>query len=253
MVNKLENVSEYITNKFKGFKGFISVKDFRTFLLFNLSEDTSAEDMVKKMMEGGNPNKNLYYDEKRESFILEMLPAEKDLVIYLKQTLEIQKQTIKFDNKEFFNKYLSSFEQTKLLDKKGELRIVKYINNASEINKKYNINSNFEIVKIYEDFLSFFFAIGGGKSFFVIDGADDEPDILFIFMISISNLMGDKYIPIHVCLDYNKICKDTQFLKINNETHNFEGVKEIKEISHAQLYNNQFVLVVHTDSFDVLS
>ena len=252
MDNKnLEEAAAYITEKFKNFDGFLSIGDFKSLLLLTFYGETE-ENLMRNLMEGTNPNRKLYYDKIKGSFMFEMLPSERNLTVYLKQPNTLEKQIIKLDDKKFLDKYLTTFEQENLIDKKGELRIVNYFNRTFDLIKKHNIKSRFEISKIYDDFLSYIVGIGKTKSIFVLD-TEDGPDIVFSFMVSISSIFDDEYIPIHAYLDHDGICKNSMFLKINKETHKFKGVSELEEKSHSELYKNTYVLIIHVKSFDPLT
>ena len=54
-MNKIMTVSEqdyeYLTKTFAKLKNYVELKDFRTFLLFNLIDE--SETMIQKLMEGG--------------------------------------------------------------------------------------------------------------------------------------------------------------------------------------------------------
>ncbi len=234
---------EIISKKLENFNGFISLgDDFRTFLLLVFSEE--HKDPISKFMGGGKPIRNLYYDTVKSAYFSEM-EAEK-ITTYLKIPLEIEKKILKTEDKDFFNKYLSKFEQSTLLDSKAKIQVVKYFNKKSQ----GSIDTHFEISKIYDNFLSLIFGVGMIKTLFVLDGIEDKPDIIFTFPIQITNLITQKDVFIHAYLDQEKICKDSQFLKLNKETYEYVGIKEIKEASHGELFKNQFMLVVHVKSFD---
>jgi hypothetical protein len=240
---------EIIKGKFSKFKGYITVSDFKTFLLMTFTEDTE-ENMMKMMMEGGNPNRNIYWDKEKNALVMELLPPEKNLMTILKNPPDLNKQIIKLDDREFFDQYLSKFEQENLMDKKGEIRIVEYTNFIPDLLEKHNIHPIFEISKVYNDLLSMLFGIGKVKSIFILDGEGDEPDILFSFYVSLTTLVGEKFIPVHAYADYSKICRDSQFIKYNKESHEYEGVKELMEVSHSELFKNVYILLVHVKSFE---
>lgn len=252
MENKnLEEQSNYIAEKFKDFNGFLSIGDFKSLLLLTFYGETE-ENVMRTLMEGSNPNRKLYYDKIKGAFMFEMLPSERNLTVYLKKPNEIEKQIIKLDDKKFLDQYLTTFEQENLIDKKGELRIINYYNRTFDLIEKHNIKSRFEISKIYDDFLSYIFGIGKTKSIFVLD-TENGPDVVFSFMVSISSIFDDEYIPIHAYLDHDGICKNSLFLKINNETHKFEGISELEKISRVELYKNTYILIIHVKSFDPLT
>lgn len=247
----LVEAADYITEKFKDFDGFLSIGDFKSLLLLTFYGE-SDENMMRNLMEGSNPNRKLYYDRAKTAFLIEMLPSERNLTVYLKKPNTIEKQIIKLDDKKFLDKFLTTFEQENLIDKKGELRVVDYFNRTFDLIKKHDIKSRFEVSKIYSDLLSYIFGIGKTKSIFVLD-TEDGPDIIFSFMVSISSIFDDEYIPIHAYLDHDGICKNSMFLKINKETHKFEGVSELEEVSHAEVYKNTYILIIHVKSFEPLT
>lgn len=250
----LKEAADYITEKFKDFDGFLSIRDFKSLLLLTFYGE-SDENMMRNLMEGSNPNRKLYYDRTKGTegaFIIEMLPSERNLTVYLKQPNTIEKQIIKLDDKKFLGQFLTKFEQDNLIDKKGELRIIDYFNRSFDLIKKHNIVSRFEISKIYGDFLSYIIGIGKTKSIFVLD-VEDGPDVVFSFMVSISSIFDEEYIPIHAYLDHDEVCKDAMFLKINKETHEFKGVSELEEKSHTELYKNTYILIIHVKSFEPLA
>ena len=147
MENKnLEENTDYIVEKFKDFDGFLSIGDFKSLLLLTFYGE-SDENMMRNLMEGSNPNRKLYYDRSKGNgkgaFIIEMLPSERNLTVYLKQPNTIEKQIIKLDDKKFLDQYLTEFEQTNLLDRKGQLRIIDYFNRSFDLIKKHNIKSRF--------------------------------------------------------------------------------------------------------------
>lgn len=240
---------EFANEKFKNFNGFLSIDDFRTFLLLAFSED-NEENIINRFLQGSNPNKNIFYDIQKKAYTFEMMvPSEQNIVIYYNKPLEIKSHTIKQTDKEFFDKYMSSFEQETLLNKNGSLQIVKYMNKTGEIDKKYEKIPKYEITKIFNDFLSLLFGIGKVKSLFVLDGAENEPDIIFTFTISVSNLIKESYIPINMYIDHDKITKNSYFMKINSEKFEYEGVEKVKEATHSDMFKNQYLLLVHIKSF----
>lgn len=250
MGSNIEKDYEFVKNKFQDFKGYMRIDDFKTFLLMIISEDTN-QDMVNKFLEGSNPNKLIWHDVIKNAYIFDIGMAEDKLVIYTKDLSNLDKQIIKADAKSFFDKYLSRFEQEKLIDAKMSLNIIKYLDKTHDVMIKHKKSAKYEVTKIFADFLSFIFGIGKVKSLLVLDGNDKEPDIIFTLSMSISNVIDENIIQIYALVDHNKVCRK-QFLKINKTTMEFESVSEIKESSFSDLYNNQYLLLIHVKSFDVL-
>ena len=251
MPNKdLNKDYEYVSKIFESFKGFMEIKDFRTFLLTLFSEDGS-DDVMAKIMGSNNHTKNLHYDIGKKSYLIELLPSEKPVIIYLKSKNDFEKKVIKAEeDKEFFDKYLSTFEQETLMDKKTSIQIIEYLNKTFETNAKYNINAKFEVTKIYSDLLSYFFNIGKVRSLLILNGKGDDPDIIFSLEVSFANFMNEEYVSIHAFIDHEKRFKDSMFIKINKNTYEFEGIKELEETTHSELYNHEYLLLIHVNSFD---
>lgn len=250
MGSNIEKDYEFVKNKFQDFKGYMRVDDFKTFLLMVISEETN-QDMVNKFLEGSNPNKLIWYDVSKQAYIFDIGMSEDKLVIYTKDLGNIDKQIIKADAKTFFDKYLTKFEQEKLIDAKMVLNVIKYLDKTHDVMVKHKKTAKYEVTKIFDDFLSFIFGVGKVKSLLVLDGNNNEPDIIFTLSMSISNVIDENIIQINAFVDRKKVCK-SQFLKINKNTMEFESVPEIKESSFSDLYNSQYLLLIHVKSLDIL-
>lgn len=240
---------ELVKKKFDQFNGCIEIEDFRTFLLLSLSDEN--DDMVKKIMAGNDPNRDIWYDVGKKSYFFEMsMHSNNAITIYLKHPLDIEGPIIKSENKDFWNKHLSKFEQKMLIDSKTKLRLIKVLNKTQDVNTEIDKSISFEVTKVFDDFLSYLFAVGQVKSLLVIQGEDDEPDIIFTFALSISNFVSEEYIPIFAFVDHEKRCRG-HFLKLNKETLDYESVEEIKESTHSELYNSEYLLIVKIKNLNV--
>ncbi len=241
---------EYLTKKIAEMKNYVELKDFRTFLLFNLIDE--SESMIQKLMEGGHSIRTLLYDNKG-AYLYEYALTKGRLIFYVKSppvkdasVLDLEK------NKEFFDKYLKKFEQKKLLTKQDDkIGIVKLTSKMAETDEKYEIAPKFEVTRIYDDFLSFLFDIGKSRYVFVIDGKGKEPNIVFAISILLSNALNQEYVAVQAYIDKDKKYSG-QFLKVNSEEFTYEPVEEIKDASHSEMYHTDYLLLVHIKSFDSL-
>lgn len=238
---------EFLSQKFDQMKNYVELKDFRTFLLFNLIDE--SESMIQKLMEGGRSLRTLLHDHKG-AYIYEYALAKGRLLFYVKEP--VLKDTSVLDrekNKNFFDKYLSKFEQNKLLTKQDEkIGIVKLTSKMIEADNKHEISPTFEVTRIYDDLISFLFDIGKSRYIFVLDGKGDEPNIVFVISILLSNALNQDYVAVQVFIDKEKKYSG-QFLKVNSEAFTYESVDEIKESSHSEMYHTDYLLMVHIKSF----
>ncbi len=241
---------EYLEKKFAQLKNYVELKDFRTFLLFNLIDE--SETVIQKLMEGGRSLRTILHDSKG-AYLYEYAIIKGRLLFYVKSPiLEDTSVLDREKHKDFFNEHLSKFEQKKLLEKQDDkIGLVKLTSKMIEADKKYKISPKFEVTRIYEDFLSFLFDIGKSRYVFVIDGEGDKPNIIFAISIRLSNALNQEYVAVQAYLDKEKKYSG-QFLKVNSEEFTFESVDEIKEASHSEMFHTDYLLLVHIKSFNSL-
>jgi hypothetical protein len=242
---------EQIKSKFATFKGFIELGNFRTFLLRTLSED-SGENPISRFLEGMKTNRQIFYDTEKKAVIREQIISDEATIVeYFKCEPPMDKQVISTDDTEFFNKHLSKFEQETMIEPKLKINLIKYINKAFEVNQKYNKVPKFEITKIYNDLSSFLLGNSSNSMFYVLDGAKQEPDILFCLPINITSFIKNSYNSIHVFVDKSKICAANSYLRLNVNDFKIEGIKELKDtVTHGDMFNNKFFLLGHVKSFN---
>jgi hypothetical protein len=241
---------EYLTKTFAKLKNYVELRDFRTFLLFNLIDE--SETMIQKLMEGGRSLRTLLHDSKG-AYLYEYAMTKGRLLFYVKAPLI--KDTSVLDrekHKEFFDEHLRKFEQKKLLTKQDDkIGLVKITSKMIEADEKYDIQPKFEVTRIYEDFLSFLFDIRKSRYVFVIDGKGDKPNIVFAISILLSNALNQEYVAIQAYIDKEKKYSG-HFLKVNSEAFTFESVDEIKEASHSEMFHTDYLLLVHIKSLNPL-
>ncbi|MHA1112128.1 MAG: hypothetical protein ACTSRE_13550 [Promethearchaeota archaeon] len=241
---------EYLTKTFAKLKNYVELKDFRTFLLFNLINE--SESMIQKLMGGGTSLRTILHDSKG-AYLYEYAMTKGRLIFYVKAPL-IEDISIldREKHKTFFDEHLSKFEQKKLLTKQDDkIGIVKLTSRAIKADLKYDITPKFEVTRIYEDFLSFLFDIGKSSYVFVIDGEGNKPNIVFALSFLLSNALNQEYIAVQAFLDKEKKYSG-QFLRVNSEDFTFESVDEIKEASHSEMFHSDYLLLIHIKSFKSL-
>jgi hypothetical protein len=239
---------EFLSQKFAQMKNYVELKDFRTFLLFNLIDE--SESMIQKLMEGGKSLRTLLHDHKG-AYIYEYALAKGRLLFYVKEPALKDTPLLDYEkHKEFFDKYLSKFEQKKLLSKQDDkIGIVRLSSKMITADEKYKISPKFEVTRIYDDFLSFLFDIGKSRYVFVLNGEGNEPNIVFAISILLSNALNQEYIAVQAYIDKKKEYKG-QFLRVNSEELKYESVDEIKDASHSEMFHTDYLLMVHIKSFN---
>jgi hypothetical protein len=239
---------EFLTKKFSQMKNYVELRDFRTFLLFNLTDE--SETIIQRMMEGGRSLRTLLHDE-RGAFLYEYSMTKGRLLFYVKAPLPGEMPVLEREkHKDFFDKYLSKFEQKKLLTNQDDkIGIVKVHSKMIEADLKYDISQNFEVTRVYDDFLSFLFDVGKSRYVFVIDGK--EANVVFSISILLSNALNQEYVSLNCYIDKEKKYSG-QFVKVNSEEFTFECVDEIKEATHSEMFHSDYLLLVHIKSFDSL-
>ncbi|MBN2156976.1 MAG: hypothetical protein JW776_13110 [Candidatus Lokiarchaeota archaeon] len=238
---------EFLTKKFDQLKNYVELQDFRTFLLFNLIDE--SETMIQKLMEGGSSMRTLLYDQKG-AYIYEYALTKGRLVFYVKSSAVADDITVldRDKNKDFFSQYLSKFEQDRLFTKQeNKIGIVRLSSKMVEVDEKNDIFPKFEVTRIYDDFLSFLFDIGKSKYVFVLHGGKKEPNVIFAISILLSNALNQEFVAVQAYIDRDKECTG-QFLKVNSQEFTYEHADEIKESTHSDMYHNQYLLMVHIKS-----
>ncbi len=240
---------KFLSSKFEQMKDYVQVSDFRTFLLFNLIDESDS--MIQKLMEGGHSMRTLLYDP-RGAYLYEYALSKGRLLFYVQQEDPGVSVLDKKKNKDFFDKSLSTYEQNKLLNKQDDkIGIVRLTSKMVEADDNNKVKTKFEVTRIYDDLLSFLFDIGKSRYVFVLEGDKNEPNIIFAISILLSNALNQDYVAIQAYIDKDK--KYTgQFMKINSDEFSYDSVDEIKESSHSEMFHTQYLLMVKIKSFTPL-
>ena len=251
MSNNLKNLIIKVQEYFKDFTCYIELSDFRSFLLFTLTSQTPSN-ILAQMGFGGakdvislpyNPIFNIYYQKIN-------LIASGSLIVYIKSD-PVKDEFIIGKDDPIFKNFLNANEIS-LAFRGKEKFIFPLVSDCSS----FEINSNPTklTVKIDDYFhsLESFLAILEPNVLFVMDGkVESEPDLLFTFnlMPQIPNELNQNVLKIDAFLDNDHKTKDITYLK-REEEYTITYLKNIKEISHAELYKSSFSLVIHIKSIN---
>ncbi|MFX1503139.1 MAG: hypothetical protein ACFFDH_19420, partial [Promethearchaeota archaeon] len=99
--------------------------------------------------------------------------------------------------------------------------------------------------------LESFLAVAEPSLLFVVEAINEsEPDLVFTFnmMPEIPSRIDQKVLKIDVFCDENHKTRDITYLR-REEDYTINFLKDIKAVSHADLYKSAFSLIIHVKSF----
>jgi len=241
--SKIKIVNEY----FKGFTNFLELEDFRSFLLLTLTSQVPMNIMAQLGLGGNkdvisllyNPDSKIYYQKIN-------LMSSSSLIIYAKSD-PITQEFVLEKNDEIFKKHLSLSEIDLAFRGKEKFLFPK----ISDCSIMEDSNLNIKIDDLFHD-LESFISYTQPNVLFVIDAEDSsKPDLIFTFNMTpqLPNKLDENALQVDVFLDKDRRTKDIDFLK-REKNYSLTFLKEIKEMSHAELYTSSFALVLHIKSLN---
>ncbi len=239
-----------INASFKEFTNFLELEDFRTYLLFTLTSQVSSSVLAQLGLGGTKDTFNLPYNPAFKMYYQKINLISGAIIIYIKSDPITNEFLLKKDD-EFFDRYLSQ-EEKSLAFRGKEKFLFPLVSDCSALENKEDDPKL--TVKLDDVFYSLesFIATTEPNVLFVIDADNDsEPDILFAFNMipEMPGKRNKKVLKIDAYLDKDHNAKDMAYLK-REEDYVIKFLKEIKEISHGELYKSSFSLIVHVKSFN---
>jgi hypothetical protein len=245
LLDKINIVSEYLED----FTNFIELENFRSFLLFTLTSQVPSNILAQIGLGGSKEIINLPYNPIFEIYYQKInLISVGSLIVYVKNPPITDKFILEKDVpeiKEFLNPNESS-----LAFRGKEKFLLPKISDCSAFNDERKSKINIKIDDLFHS-LESFIAVSEPNLLFVIDAKNDsEPDLIFTFnMMPELPKLGQKVLKVDAYLDYNHKTKDITYLK-REEDYNIIYLKDIKEVSHADLYKSSFSLILHVKSLN---
>lgn len=238
-----------IHNRFKNFSNFIELKDFRTFLLFTLTSQVPTNIMAQLGLGSNkeiislpyNPVFNIYYQK------INLISAG-SLIIYVKNEPITGKFTLNKDDPIIKN-YLNPNEMS-LAFRGNEKFILPKISDISAFDGDVNSNLTIKVDDFFHS-LESFLAVAEPNLLFVIEAINEsEPDLVFTFnmMPEMPSHIDQKVLKIDVFCDENHKTRNNTYLR-RAEDYTIDYMKDIKAVSHADLYKSAFSLIIHVKSF----
>ncbi|MBY9009159.1 MAG: hypothetical protein KGD74_04775 [Candidatus Lokiarchaeota archaeon] len=241
--NKIKIVEEF----FNGFTNFIELENFRAFLLLTLTSQGPTNIMAQLGLGGDksvinlpyNPDFNIYYQKIN-------LLSSSSLVLYTKSD-PITNEFVLEKNDDIFKKFLS-LNEIELAFRGKEKFVFPKISDCSVLedsNLKIKIDDLFHNI---ESFISY----TQPNILFVFDAVKaSKPDLLFTFNMTpqFPKKLDENVLQIDAYLDYEHKTKDINYLK-READYSLTYLKDIKEMSNAELYKSSFSLVLRIKSIN---
>ena len=240
--NKIKLVDEF----FKDFTNFIELENFRSFLLLTLTSHGPMNIMAQLGLGGDksiinlpyNPDFNIYYQKIN-------LLSSSSVVLYAKSE-PITNEFVLEKSDEVFKEFLSSSEIDSAFRGKEKFLFPK-ISDCSILGES---KLNIKIEDLFQDLQSFI-SYAQPNILFVFDAVESKPDLLFTFNMTpqFPKKLDENILQVDVYLDYEHKTKDVNYLK-READYSLTYLKEIKEMSNAELYKASFSLILHIKSIN---
>lgn len=241
--SKIKIVNEY----FKGFTNYLELEDFRSFLLLTLTSQVPMNIMAQLGLGGNKDIINLPYSPDFKIYYQKInLISSSSLILYVKSDPITEKFVLEKKD-EVFKNYLS-LSEIDLAFRGKEKFLFPKISDCSTIEDS---NLNVKIDDFFHD-LESFISYTQPNVIFVIDAEDStKPDLIFTFNMTpqLPNNLNENVLQVDVFLDKERKTKDINFLK-REKDYSLAFLKNIKEMSHAELYTSSFALVLHVKSLN---
>ncbi|MHA1147516.1 MAG: hypothetical protein ACTSR8_04660 [Promethearchaeota archaeon] len=248
MLDQLEQKINSILNKFTNFSNYIELADFRSYILFTLNGTVPANILAQFGFGGAKDIINIPYNPISKTYFQKVsLMTSNSLIIYVKSEPITEKFLIEKDDP-ILKEYLDQNEMDLAFRGKEKFLI-------PQLSDCTNFSENSKLkIKIDDLFhsLESFLAFTEPNILFVIDAdSDSEPDIIFAFNITpeIPTAIDFNFVKIDVFLDDKHLMKDITYIK-REEDYKIQYLKEIKNISHSEVFKSKFALVLHIKSFN---
>lgn len=249
MSEDLKQRIENVQKQFENFSNFIELKDFRSFLLFTLTSQVPTNIIAQLGLGGSKEIINLPYNPIFNIYFQKInLISAGSIIVYVKSDPISNKFTLDKDDP-LIKKYLNPNEMS-LAFRGKEKFILPKISDISTFDTEGNNNINVKIDDLFHSIQSFL-AVAEPNLLFVIESANDlEPDLVFTFNMMPQMPIGlnQNILKIDVFCDDDHNTRAKTYLK-REEDFTINYLKDIKEVSHADLYKSAFSLILHVKSF----
>lgn len=242
---KIDVVNQY----FKDFTNFIELEDFRSYLLFTLTSQVPMDIMAQLGLGGSKEIINLPYSPEYKIYFQKInLLSAGVMIIYCKSDPISDKYLLEKDH-ETFKKHLNPNEIALAFRGKEKFSFPLISDCSALDNSKLTIKVD-DLFHSMESFISYL----QPNVVFVIDGKNNsDPDLIFTFnmMPQLPGRLNENVLKIDVYLDYDQKTRNVTYIK-REEDYTLKYLKDIKDVSHSELYKSAYSLVSHIKSFNKL-
>jgi hypothetical protein len=243
LVEKIKIVNEY----FKGFTNFLELEDFRAFLLLTLTSQVPMNIMAQLGLGGNKDVMNIPYSPDYKMYYQKInMMSSSSLIIYTKSD-PITSEFILEKNDEIFKKFLS-LNEIELAFRGKEKFLFPKVSDCSILEDSELSIKVDDLFHNLESFISY----TQPNVLFVIDAEDaSKPDLIFTFNLApqLPKKLDENVLQVDVYLDNDRKTKDVNYLK-READYSLTFLKNIKEISNAELYTSSFSLILHIKSLN---
>jgi hypothetical protein len=243
LVDKIKIVNDY----FDGFTNFLELEDFRSFLLLTLTSQVPMNIMAQLGLGGNKDVINIPYSPDFKMYYQKInMMSSSSLIIYTKSD-PITTEFILEKNDEIFKSFLS-LNEIELAFRGKEKFLFPQVSDCSILEDS---ELNIKIDDLFHN-LESFISYTSPNILFVIEAEDaSKPDLIFAFNITpqLPKKLDENVLQIDVYLDKERKTRDVNFLKRESD-YSLTFLKDIKEISNAELYKSSFSLVLHVKSLN---
>jgi len=250
MSEELKHKVELVHKHFENFSNFIELPDFRSFLLFTLTSQVSTNILAQMGLGGNkevisipyNPILKIYYQK------INMISAG-SLIIYVKSDPISEEFVLEKDNP-IIKRFLNPNEMS-LAFRGKEKFLLPMISDCSTCNGESNSKLTIKIDDLFHS-LESFLAMAEPNLLFVLGPNNaQEPDLLFTFnmMPEMPSKLDQKILKIDIFLDQEHKTKEITYIK-REENFILKYLKDIKDVSHADIYKSAYSLLLHVKSFN---
>ncbi len=250
MSEELNQKVNLIKKKFENFTNFIELPDFRSFLLFTLTSQVPMNILAQMGLGGNKEVISLPYNPLLKIYYQKInLLSVGSLIVYVKSDPISEKFILEKDDpkiKSFLNP-----DEMSLAFRGKEKFLLPLVSDCSSC----DVDNNSKIIIKVDDLfhsLESFLGVAEPNLLFVIAGENDsEPDVLFTFnmMPAMPNRKDKKILKIDVYIDGKHNTRDVTYIK-REEDYKIDFLKEVKAVSHAEIYKSAFSLIIHVKSLN---
>jgi hypothetical protein len=250
MSEELKQKVDLVKKHFENFSNFIELPDFRSFLLFTLTSQVPTNILAQMGLGGSKEVINIPYNPILKIYYQKInLISAGSLIIYVKSDPISEKFILQKDDP-IIKGFLNPNEMS-LAFRGKEKFLLPMISDCSTSNGDNNTKLTIKIDDLFHSLQSFL-AVAEPNLLFVLGAINaQEPDLLFTFnmMPEIPSRLDQKVLKIDVFVDSEHNTKEITYIK-REENFIIKYLKDIKDVSHADIYKSAYSLLLHVKSFD---